>query len=165
MNSLEQNSIPGFTFSIFKRCVAEHTPFLVERGRAIPLREILGKRFFKTTAKDQSRPRVFFRPAVEVTQPIATGTTQVLADLGIAIGHYQPPHFVRLGLRLHSARLPVRTPQDSETRDQLVPHGDANNAAQPKRSFSYTSSLMRRSLSYPKSRRNQFSFHNAFGER
>ena len=42
---------------------------------------------FESTPKEHGGPGIFFLPAIEIAMAIATGTSQVVADLGVGIAH------------------------------------------------------------------------------
>ena len=52
----------------------------------VPLKES-GQGLLKGSAEQHSCAGVFFPPTVEVAMPVAAWATEVLADLGIAVGH------------------------------------------------------------------------------
>src|SRR4051812_3799098 len=62
-------------------------PFLKQRSRGIFAREICAKRLFECTAEEHSGPRILLLPTVKISVPIASRARQILADLGIAVGH------------------------------------------------------------------------------
>src|SRR5271163_271023 len=46
-----------------------------------------GYRLFEGSAEEHGCTSVFFPPAVEVAVPVTTRTAEVLADLGVGVGH------------------------------------------------------------------------------
>src|SRR5580704_15902801 len=62
-------------------------PFGEQGSRGIFTTEVSAQGAFEGPAKQHGRTSVLLLPAIEVAMPIAARAGQVLADLGVAIGH------------------------------------------------------------------------------
>src|SRR6266849_5312087 len=91
MDSLVEEAVPGLSFAVFKWSIAVRIPFLEKHSSAILVTKVGPKSFFKAATEDHRCPGFFFPPAIQITIAIATRTTQVLTDLGVAIDHRRLP--------------------------------------------------------------------------
>src|SRR6266852_7274442 len=62
-------------------------PFAKQDGRCIFVEEVGSQGPLEGSPEEHGGPGVFLLPAVEVAITIATGAGQVMADLGVAVGH------------------------------------------------------------------------------
>ena len=74
VDTLVDQTIPGFAFSVLQRGISEDAPFVEERCARILLTKQCSKSFFKTTPEDH-RPSLLFPPSIEVAIPIAARAT------------------------------------------------------------------------------------------
>jgi hypothetical protein len=82
-----QHAIPAVAVGIMKISFSIRGPFPVEHGGGILPLEICAHGLFEGPAKHHCGPSVLLLPAVEVAMLVAARAGQVLADLGIAVGH------------------------------------------------------------------------------
>src|SRR5271168_4504473 len=116
---LMENLVPRAAFAKVEMRVAVSFPFLEQDRCTVLATKVSAQGFFETAAKNHRSANILFPPTVEVAKPIAARAPQVLADLGVAIDHGQPPHFLRPGpleLQLLPTPSPARRRQGSETR-------------------------------------------------
>src|ERR1700682_4044002 len=82
-----QHAVPAIPLGVVKTGFAVPGPPAVQhRGGILPL-EIGSYGLLERPAKQHGRPGVFLFPAIEVAMLVATRAGQILADLGIAVGH------------------------------------------------------------------------------
>src|SRR5215469_98086 len=62
-------------------------PFAKEDIARVFVAEVGAQSKFESTSEEHRRPRVLFLPAIEVSVAITSRAIQVLADLGVAVGH------------------------------------------------------------------------------
>ena len=74
-------------FRVLERAVLMGSPFAEEDGRGILAPEVGGQGLLEGPAKEHGRAGVFLLPAVEVAVAVAPRAGEVLADLGVAVGH------------------------------------------------------------------------------
>src|SRR6266404_4588290 len=91
MDSLMEEAVPGLSFAVFKRSIAECIPFLEKHGSVILLTKIGTQSLFKAATEDHRCPGFFFTPAIEVTIAIAARAAKILANLRVAIDHHCSP--------------------------------------------------------------------------
>src|ERR1700739_352794 len=94
MDSVMDQLVPGVAFTVIERHIAVDSPFLEQDCRGVIPPEVSTERGFKAPAKDHGSG-VFFPPAIEIAAPIAARASQILTDLGVAIGHFRPPEHRR----------------------------------------------------------------------
>src|ERR1700732_1352360 len=87
MDSLMDAAVPGISFGVFKRNIAESAPFLEEHRCGIFPLEVGTESFFKTAAERHCSARFFLPPAIQIAIAVAPRTAQVLANLTVAIDH------------------------------------------------------------------------------
>ena len=112
MNTLMDQTIPGFPLSKLKPSVAERTPLPMKHRAAIVSAEISTKCLFKAPTEDHCGPCFLLTPAVQVAMTIAPRTAQVLGDLRVTKEHRgQPPS----GPRYWRYRRVLPTPIPAQT--------------------------------------------------
>src|SRR6266536_3614078 len=62
-------------------------PFLKQGSRRVLAEEVGGQSTFEGTSEEHGCPGVFLLPAIQIAMTVAARAGQILADLGIAIGH------------------------------------------------------------------------------
>src|SRR6185437_16203601 len=87
VRALMKHLVPGIGLAIFQSRVPGRGPFFKKRCDGVFAAKISGKRFLKTAAKDHRSPRVFFLPAIHVAIAILPWTTEILANLRVAVDH------------------------------------------------------------------------------
>src|SRR5882762_6799442 len=70
MDALAEESIPGFSFAVFKRAIAVCIPFLEKHSSAILLRKVGTESFFKAATEDHRCPCLFFPPSIQIAVTI-----------------------------------------------------------------------------------------------
>ncbi len=87
LDALLQHVVPGVMAGVGQVHVFAQTPLLKEHsGRIFPAEE-RGDGLFKGAAEKHGRAGIFFLPGVKVAVPVAARAAQILADLGIGVGH------------------------------------------------------------------------------
>src|ERR1700687_3429528 len=82
-----QHAVPAIPLGIVKTGFPVRGPLAVEhRGSILPL-EVGSHGLLECSAEQHGGPGVFLFPAIEVTMLVAARAGQILADLGIAVGH------------------------------------------------------------------------------
>ena len=82
-----QHAVPAIPLGIVEAGVPVRRPFPVEHRGGILSLKVSRHGLLKGPPKQHGRPGVFLFPAVEVAMLVAARAGQVLADLGIAVGH------------------------------------------------------------------------------
>ena len=84
VDTLVDQTIPGFAFSVLQRGISEDAPFVEERCARILLTKQCSKSFFKATPEDHHCPSFLFPPSIEIAIPIAARATEEATELGVA---------------------------------------------------------------------------------
>src|ERR1022692_1493412 len=113
MDSLVNQAIPGISFPVFERSIAKRTPFLEQHSGGVLSAKVGAECGFKTAAKDHRRARVFFPPAIEIPISVATRTTKVLANLCVAVSHWNCPSPHEFHCRDPAAGFPTQRPEQT----------------------------------------------------
>ena len=121
-----QHAVPAVALGIVETAVPVGGPFPVEhRGGILPL-EVGSHSLLEGPAKQHGRPGVLLLPAVEVAMLVAARAGQVLADLGIAVGHEDTSdlHWDRRSAKTGELFPPGRRGEAVEVEDGDAVHGD-----------------------------------------
>jgi hypothetical protein len=132
LDALTKHALPVVSMRILELGVLVGSPFLEQHRRAVLAQEEGGEGFLERTAKEQRRSGLFFSPAIEIPEAIASGTGQVLSDLGVAVSHDSPPasgdqggrEFFPIGCRCESFKV-----EEAVAVERGV--GDSHDPAQP----------------------------------
>src|SRR5208337_1616518 len=91
-------------------------PFMKEDGARVFSSEVGPQSQFEGTAEEHRCPGVFLLPAVEIAMAIAPWAGQVVADLGVAVGHQATCELSRLAGESSSQR-PAGAKPSSRSRE------------------------------------------------
>ncbi len=87
LDALLQHAVPGVIAGVGQPHVLAHAPLLEQNsGRVFTAKEG-GDGLFERSAKEHGGASVFLLPSVEVAVPVTARTAEVLADLGVGVGH------------------------------------------------------------------------------
>src|SRR5206468_4323040 len=87
LNALLEHAIPAVAMRVFELLILIQLPFLKQRSRRILLQKEGGQSAFESTPEEHGCPGVFLLPTIEIAMTVAAWAGEILADLGIAIGH------------------------------------------------------------------------------
>src|SRR5205823_6063898 len=87
LNALLQHTVPAVALRVVHRLVFVDTPFAIEGHRGIFTPEIGAECLLKGSPEEHSGPGVFLLPAIQIAVPVPARAVQVMADLGIGVGH------------------------------------------------------------------------------
>ena len=90
-DALPQHAIPGVSVGVVQALVLIGRPLGEQDCSGIFPAKISAQGLFEGAAEEHRRPSVLFFPAIEVAMPISPRAGEVLADLGVAVGHFRPP--------------------------------------------------------------------------
>src|ERR1019366_3580481 len=174
LNSLLQHVVPGVVARVRQLQVLTRRPLLKQDCRWIFATEQSRHRLLEAAAEKHGGAGVFFLPAIEVAMAVTARAGQVLGDLGVAVIHHDAFSF-REPLPLPAGGTRTEVASSSHWLAGAKPSKFASEMplttvwlilttpTKPRRARSSTSSWLNSSGSYRKSRRNQPSFHIAFG--
>src|SRR5207302_4049838 len=86
-NALLEHAIPGIAMRVFELLILIELPFLKQGSRCVLPQKEGGQSAFKGAPEEHGGPDVFLLPAIEIAMTVAAWAGQILADVGIAIGH------------------------------------------------------------------------------
>ena len=87
LNPLLQHTVPGIAFGILQTLVLTGRPLAKQDSSRVFAEEVGRQGLFEGSAEEHGGPGILLPPAVEVAMPVASRAGEVLADLGVAVGH------------------------------------------------------------------------------
>ena len=87
LDALLQHAVPRSAVRILELAVLVGGPFAEQHGCGVLSPEVRGQGLLEGATEEHGGAGVFLPPAVEVAIPVAARAAEVLADLGVAVGH------------------------------------------------------------------------------
>src|SRR5579864_8752800 len=87
LNALLEHRVPAIALGVVQRLFLRYRPLSVESHGRIFTAEVSTQGLLEGASEEHGCAGAFFLPAVEITMPIPARTAQVVADLGMAVGH------------------------------------------------------------------------------
>ena len=87
LQALLQHAVPAVPLGVVQRLILINGPFSMESGGCIFTPEICSQCLLEGSAEEHGCAGVFLLPTIQIAMTIATWAGQILADLGIAVGH------------------------------------------------------------------------------
>ena len=87
LDALLQHAVPRRAIRILELAVLVGGPFAKQHRSGVVSSEVGGQGLLEGTTEQHRCPGVFLFPAVQVAIPVAARAAEVLADLGVAVGH------------------------------------------------------------------------------
>ena len=87
LDPLLQHAVPRRAIRILELAVLMGGPFAKQHCSGVISAEVGGQGLLEGATEQHRCPGVFFFPAVQIAIPVAARAAEVLADLGVAIGH------------------------------------------------------------------------------
>src|ERR1019366_6221735 len=174
LNALLKHVVPGVVARVRQLQVLTRCPLLKQNGRWIFATEQSRHRLFEAAAEEHGGANILLLPAIEVAMAVTARAGQVLGDLGVAVVHHDALSFP-VPLPLPAGGMGIAVVSSSHWLAGAKPSKFTSEMplitvwlilttpTRPRRARSSTSSWLNSSGSYRKSRRNQPSFHIAFG--
>src|ERR1035441_1460404 len=174
LNALLEHVVPSVVSRVGQLQIPTRRPLLKQDSRRIFATEQSRHRLLKAAAEKHGGANVFLLPAIEIAMTVAARAGQVLGNLGVAVIHRDALPFP-VPLPLPAGGTGTEVASSSHWLAGAKPSKFTSEIplimvwlifttpTRPRRARSSTSSWLSSSGSYRKSRRNQPSFHIAFG--
>src|SRR5208282_504956 len=81
------NANPGVVAGVGQAHVLASSPLLEQHRRRVFAAKKGGQGLFESSAEEHGRARVFLLPTIEVAMPVTSRAAEILADLGVGVGH------------------------------------------------------------------------------
>src|SRR5438477_2010557 len=87
LDALLQHAIPRRAIRVFEVVILMNRPFPEQSGSGVISTEVSGEGLLEDASEQHRWPGIFLLPAIQVAIPVAARAAEVLADLGVAVGH------------------------------------------------------------------------------